>query len=101
LISTCLFKLSFSFHENRLDFGAEPFLCHASLAKELKEHTALEEDFVSFRFIATADQVRNLPRNQTFLVVQRWRDRPDAEEVLVALKKRGWQSITLADLILS
>ena len=65
------------------------------------EEAAFEEDFFAFRYIATAGQVRDLPQGQSFVVVQRWKDRPDAEEVLAALKERGWQSITLADLILS
>ena len=65
------------------------------------ESQAFEEDFISFRFIATADQVNSLPRNQTFLVVRKWRDRPDAEEVLKAMKDRDWQSISLKELFLS
>ncbi|MCH7805827.1 MAG: hypothetical protein IH995_01600, partial [Proteobacteria bacterium] len=54
-----------------------------------------------FRFIATADQVKSLPRNQTFLAVRKWRDRPDAEEVLKAMKDRDWQPISIKDLFLS
>ena len=71
-----------------------------ALHRNLEGHTALEEDFISFRFIATANQVKNLPRNQTFLVVRKWRDRPDAEEVLKAMKDREWQSISLKDVFL-
>ena len=72
-----------------------------ALHRNLEGHTALEEDFVSFRFIATADQVRSLARNQNFLVVKKWRDRSDAEEVLKAMKDREWQSISMKELFLS
>lgn len=68
-----------------------------ALNKNLKDNSALEEDFISFRFIANADQIRGLPRNETFLVVQKWRDRPDAKQVLEALKECDWQSISLKD----
>ncbi|MCH8323015.1 MAG: hypothetical protein IIB64_08075 [Proteobacteria bacterium] len=44
--------------------------------------------------------MKSLPRNQTFLVVRKWRDRPDAEEVLKAMKDREWQSISLKDVFL-
>ncbi|MCH8173450.1 MAG: hypothetical protein IIA70_09130 [Proteobacteria bacterium] len=64
------------------------------------ESQAFEEDFISFRFIATADQVKSLPRNQTFLVVRKWRDRPDADEIIEAMKERDWQSISLKDVFL-
>ena len=71
-----------------------------ALHRNLENHSAFNEEFVSFRFIATADQVRGLPANQTFLVVKRWRDRPDADEVLKAMKERDWQSISLKELFL-
>ncbi|MCH8322620.1 MAG: hypothetical protein IIB64_06045 [Proteobacteria bacterium] len=71
-----------------------------ALHRNLKE-AAFDEDFISFRFIATVDQVKSLPRNQNFLVVRKWRDRPDADEVLAAMKDRDWQSISLKELFLS
>jgi len=70
-----------------------------ALHKNLEE-TAFEEDFIAFRFIATADQIRDLPRNQVFLVVRRWKGRPDAEEILKALKERDWEPTSLKDLFL-
>jgi len=65
------------------------------------EGSAFQEGFISFRFIATAEQVRNLPRGETFLVVRKWRSRPDAEEVLQALKEHEWESTTLKELFMS
>ncbi|MEE8295273.1 MAG: hypothetical protein V3R64_06140 [Sphingomonadales bacterium] len=64
------------------------------------EASAFQEDFISFRFIATAEQVRNLPRGETFLVVKKWHSRPDAEEVLQAIKEQEWQTVSLKDLFL-
>jgi len=64
------------------------------------EEAAFEEDFISFRFIATAEQVRDLPRNQSFLIVKCWRNRPDAEEIIEAMKERSWEATTIAALIL-
>jgi len=64
------------------------------------EGSAFQEDFISFRFIATAEQVRNLPRGETFLVVKKWRSRPDAEEVLQAIKEQEGQTVSLKDLFL-
>ena len=65
------------------------------------ESQAFEEDFISFRFLATADQVKSLPRNQTFLVVRKWGDRPDADEIIAAMKERDWESTSLKELFLS
>lgn len=72
-----------------------------ALRKSLDGHMAFEEDFIAFRFIATADQVRSLPVNQRFLVVQHWRDRVDADLVLTALRERDWVYCTLSELFLS
>ena len=71
-----------------------------ALHKNLDGPSAFQDEFISFRFIATVDQVRNLPRGETFLVVKKWRARPDAEPVLAAMKERGWQSTTLKELLL-
>jgi len=68
-----------------------------ALHNNLDGPSAFQEEFISFRFIATAEQVRNLPRGETFLVVKKWRDRPDAEEVLKAIKAQDWQLISLED----
>ncbi len=72
-----------------------------ALNKNLEGPSAFQEEFIQFRFIATADQVRSLPTQETFIVVQNWRGRPDADEVLGAIKERGWQSISLQELFLS
>ena len=72
-----------------------------ALNKNLEGPSAFQEEFIQFRFIATAEQVRSLPPQQTFLVVKKWRSRPDADEVLKAMKGRDWQSTTLKELIMS
>ena len=72
-----------------------------SLNKNLKDNSAFNEDFVSFCFIATADQINSLPKGESFLVVQKWRDRQDAEEVLKAIKEQDWQPISMRDVFLS
>lgn len=76
------------------------FTATAALQKNLKDHTAFKEDFVAFRFIATAEQVRSLPNNERFIVVQRWRNRKDAEAVLKAIKEKGWVYCSLKELFL-
>jgi len=72
-----------------------------ALHKNLNGPSAFQDECISFRFLATADQVRNLPRGETFLVVKKLRTRPDAEEVITALKERDWQSTTRRELLLS
>ncbi len=72
-----------------------------AIQKNLKDYSAFEEDFIALYFIATVDQVKSLPRNQNFLVVRKWRDHPDAEQILEAMKDCDWESVFLKDLLLS
>lgn len=76
------------------------FTATEALRKNLKDHSAFKENFVAFRFIATADQVRSLPGNQKFIVVQHWRERKDADQVLKAIRENEWVYYSLKDLFL-
>ena len=71
-----------------------------ALHRNLKDYSSLDMDFITFRFIATADQVRSQPTQEKFIVVRNWRNRPDAEEVLVAIREREWVYVTLKELFL-
>ncbi len=69
-----------------------------ALRKNLKEPCPFQDEFVAFRYIGSVEQVKNLPRGQTFLVVKDWRRRPDAEKLAAVMKERNWEVIALKDL---
>ncbi len=58
-----------------------------------------EEQFVAYRYIATADMIGSND-GERFLVVRDWKRHPEADEILQVLKEAGWRFVPFKDLLL-
>ena len=54
------------------------------------------EQFVVYRYIATADMVRRI-EGEKFLAVRDWKRHPEAVEILNILKEKGWAFVPFKD----
>jgi len=57
-----------------------------------------EEQFVSYRYIATVDIIRDYEGGR-FLVVRGWQKHPKADEILKILKEKGWRFMSFKELL--